>query len=56
MLRALAGQRHISPFEMRRQLDSPEEFWMSLTPVAKRELLSSIIETVTVYESSIDIR
>ena len=56
MLRALAGERHISLFEMRRQLDSPEEFWTSLTPVAKRELLSSIIESVTVYESSVDIK
>ena len=56
MLRALAGERHISPFEMRRQLDSPEEFWTSLTPVTKRELLSSIIESVTVYESSVDIK
>ena len=56
MLRTLAGERCISPFEMRRQLESPETFWTSLTPVAKRDLLAGIIESVTVYESSVDIK
>lgn len=56
MLRTLAGERCISPFEMRRQLESPEEFWTSLTPVAKRDLLARVIESVTVYESSVDIK
>jgi hypothetical protein len=56
MLRSLAGERCISPFEMLRQLESPETFWTSLTPVAKRDLLAGIIESVTVYESSVDIK
>ena len=56
MLRTLAGERCISPFEMRRQLESPEAFWTSITPVAKRDLLAGIIESVTVYESSVDIK
>lgn len=56
MLRALAGERSISPFEMRRQLESPDTFWTSLTPVAKRDLLARIIESVTVYDSSVDIK
>ncbi len=56
MLRALAEEHRVSPFEMRSQLDSPEEFWTSLAPVAKRDLLAGIIESVTVYESSVDIK
>lgn len=55
MLRKMAEQRQCSPYECRRLLEAPEAFWANYTPVMKRDLFQSVIERITVYQSSIDI-
>lgn len=55
MLRKMAEIRRCSPYECRRLLDDPESFWSSYTPVMKRDLFRSVIQRITVYQTSIDI-
>ena len=56
MMMDSATKLHCSPFDVQKRLANPDDFWNSMTPKAKRDLIADVVESITVYESSIDIK
>ena len=55
MMRRLAEERNCSPYDIKLLLENADEFWGGLVPAARHRLLERIIDTVTVFKSSLSI-
>ena len=55
MMRRIAEERNCSPYDIKLLLENADEFWGGLVPAARHRLLERIIDTVTVFKSSLSI-
>ena len=55
MMRRLAAERKCSPYDISLKLENADEFWGELAPAERHRLLEKIIDSVTVFKTSVSI-